>query len=312
MPRPVNPLAGDTIDRRAVCGRSARTVRREGEPGQPALPTPIGDYSLKEAPAWVKFYGVFLMLCGAAIVTVLFSLVTDGVLQLRFRDFLGRRRGTLRNHVIVAGLGKIGYRLVQDLVRNGESVVAIERRSDAEFVQAARERVPVIIGNAKASETLRKAGVIEAKAVLAVTDDDLANLSIGLATRRASATARVVLRIFDATLAEKMEQGLGVDAVLSVSGAAAPTLIGSVLCREVRQGIVLGSGLVLVFHRQLEAGTSSAGASGCPGEQKDTLLWVKPAGAARYRRASASYRPAEGDQVLGVRCYPLQPVRCGP
>ena len=36
-----SPHGGKTIDRRAVCGRSASTVRREGGPGQPGLPTPI-------------------------------------------------------------------------------------------------------------------------------------------------------------------------------------------------------------------------------------------------------------------------------
>lgn len=36
-----SPLEGKTTDWRAVCGRSACTVRREGAPAQPVLPTPI-------------------------------------------------------------------------------------------------------------------------------------------------------------------------------------------------------------------------------------------------------------------------------
>ncbi len=36
----LNPLPG-TTNRRAVCGRTARTVRREGSPAQPDFPTPI-------------------------------------------------------------------------------------------------------------------------------------------------------------------------------------------------------------------------------------------------------------------------------
>src|SRR3954471_12452132 len=41
-PRPVNPLGGDTINRRAVCGRTACTVRRgEGpKPIGPSYPYP--------------------------------------------------------------------------------------------------------------------------------------------------------------------------------------------------------------------------------------------------------------------------------
>src|SRR4051794_12696192 len=37
-PRPVNPLGGDTINRRAVCGRTACTVRR-GEGPKPIGPS---------------------------------------------------------------------------------------------------------------------------------------------------------------------------------------------------------------------------------------------------------------------------------
>ena len=35
------PLRGDTTNRRAGCGRSARPVRREGDRTQSVLPTPI-------------------------------------------------------------------------------------------------------------------------------------------------------------------------------------------------------------------------------------------------------------------------------
>jgi hypothetical protein len=38
---PVNPLEGKTTNWRAVCGRPACTVRREGGPTQSVLPTPI-------------------------------------------------------------------------------------------------------------------------------------------------------------------------------------------------------------------------------------------------------------------------------
>ena len=37
-----NPIR-DTTDRRAVCGKTARTVRREGSPAQPDFPTPIDE-----------------------------------------------------------------------------------------------------------------------------------------------------------------------------------------------------------------------------------------------------------------------------
>lgn len=220
-----------------------------------------GDYSLKDAPLGIKLYGIFLMLCGAAILATLFSIVTDLVLQTRLRDLFARSSIRSRGHVIVVGLGNIGFRLVKDLLRHGCAVVAIERREDAEYVQAARESIPVVIGNAKTEETLHKAGAAHARAVVAVTDDDLANLSIGLAAKRARADCRVVLRIFDSQLAEKMQHGLGVDGVLSISGAAAPTFVGSVLCPDVLQGFVLGDHLILLYHRMQKADGSDLAAN---------------------------------------------------
>jgi hypothetical protein len=52
MRRPANPRGGKTTDWRAVCGKSARTVRRGEEPGQPALPTPIRHAAFAEALIW--------------------------------------------------------------------------------------------------------------------------------------------------------------------------------------------------------------------------------------------------------------------
>jgi len=44
-----NPLGGNTINRRAGCGKTASPVRREGGPGlQPALPTPTTQTPLQD------------------------------------------------------------------------------------------------------------------------------------------------------------------------------------------------------------------------------------------------------------------------
>ena len=54
MTRPVSPLRGKTTDWRAVCGRSARTVRREGglEPTSSPYPyngiTPVLDHNRRD------------------------------------------------------------------------------------------------------------------------------------------------------------------------------------------------------------------------------------------------------------------------
>jgi Trk K+ transport system NAD-binding subunit len=266
-----------------------------------------GDYSLKESSPWLMLYGSFVMLCGAAILAVLFSIVTDLVLQRRLRDFVSRATARREGHAIVAGLGNVGFRLVQSLVQHGESVVAVERRPDGDFVQAARELAPVVLGNAATEETLHKAGAAGAKVVIAATDDDLTNLSIGLAAKQARADCRVVVRIFDSTLAEKMKRELGVDAVLSMSAAAAPTFVGAALCRGALYGVALDECLVVAFHRTLAANDLCVGCSADRMADDEAAMWIRSAGAAGYRRAAAGDRLAPRDDVLGVWWRPFQP-----
>jgi Trk K+ transport system NAD-binding subunit len=248
-------------------------------------------------------YGTFLMLCGAAFAAMLFSMITDLILRARLRDLFLRRTSRHRGHIIVAGLGRIGFRLVGDLIRHGEEVVAIEHRENGEFVQPARELATVILGNAKTEETLRKAGLAGAKAVVAATDDDLANLSIGLAVKRARPDCRVVLRVFDSLLAEKMRQGLSVESVLSVSGAAAPTFIGSVLCPDMLHGLVLNDCLVLLFHRTISAGSPLEGCSASRIAENESALLLKPAGSASFAPVPPDHTLHTGEEILGAKWF---------
>jgi Trk K+ transport system NAD-binding subunit len=265
--------------------------------------TGYGDINLMTAPWYVKLFGIVVMLSGAATFAVLFSIATDLLLRTRFAEILARGRARQQGHIVVAGIGTIGYRVVRELRRRGENVVAIERNEATEFIDPARSLATVILGNARAEETQRRAGLPGAKAVVAVTDDDLTNLGIGLAAKSARADARVVLRVFDAVLAEKMQGRLGVEAVLSTSAVAAPAFVGATLCPEAVTGFVLGDHLVVLTRRTVGApGFSPAAAGG------ERALLVRSAGQTGLRLLSADECPAPGDDVLGVRWYALGPA----
>ena len=266
--------------------------------------------NLMNAPPALKLYGVFVMLCGAAILAMIFSITTDFILRTRLRDVMAHGAAHYRDHIIVAGLGNIGFRLVRDLVQAGETVVAIEHRPDAPLLQAARELAPVVLGNAKTEETLRKAGVAGAKAVVAATDDDLSNLSTALAAKRIQPSCRTVLRIFNSELAEKMQQGLAMDAVLSVSAAAAPTFVGAALCPDVLHGFLLGDWLIVVFH-QVVGGDVGDGQDVRPAQRpRESVDPVRQTGrGGELRGGRGGNTPRPGDEVLGVRWYPLAEKR---
>ncbi|HEX3214427.1 MAG TPA: NAD-binding protein, partial [Actinomycetota bacterium] len=89
--------------------------------------TGFGDIHLRNAPAPLQLYGVALMLSGTAALAILFALITDALISARLARVLGANipRG-LHDHVIVCGLGNIGYRMVEQLHDLGVPVVAAE------------------------------------------------------------------------------------------------------------------------------------------------------------------------------------------
>jgi voltage-gated potassium channel len=131
----------------------------------------------------------------------------------------------MRDHVVVCGLDHLGYRVVEELSRLGEDVVAIEQReADSQVDEVRALGVPVQLGDARRDEVLRQAGIENARAVVCATGSDLTNLEIALDARKLNPRVRVVLRMFEQRLAGKVGQALDVDETFSTSALAAPLI----------------------------------------------------------------------------------------
>ncbi len=130
---------------------------------------------------------------------------------------------TYHDHVIVCGLGKLGYRVALQLLRMEQEVVGIEQDPDAPFLDDLhREGVTVLVGNGRDRDVLVKAGVERASAIAVCTQDDLTNLEVSLHARELNPSIKVVMRMFDQQLAERVRQGFGIRTAFSTSALAAP------------------------------------------------------------------------------------------
>lgn len=131
----------------------------------------------------------------------------------------------MRGHIVVCGLGHVGYRVVEELRLLGEDIVAIEVREHEAFVDQVREiGIPVHVGDARRDELLRSVGVARAKAIVCATSNDLANLEIALDAKRLNPSVRVVMRMFDQRLAHKVGGAMDLDESFSTSSLAAPLI----------------------------------------------------------------------------------------
>jgi hypothetical protein len=139
------------------------------------------------------------VVAGYAIVQTAVAVFRDEVaaLRLRFR----------RDHVVVAGLGGKGSLLVRSLLRRGDRVVVIEADpANAELETVRAVGGLVVVGDARSSETLRRAGVTRARRLVVLAGGDLTNVEVVATARelereRRSGVLRCVVHLVDAQLA---------------------------------------------------------------------------------------------------------------
>ena len=180
--------------------------------------------------------------------------VADSVVRLGYLVFARKEKlqewhmmhvSSMRNHFVVVGAGKVGFRIITELLPLEEDVVAVERRMDTPLVEELLDLgVPIIQGECRLKKTLVNAGVEHARAVILATDDDLANIDSALTAREIRPDVRVVLRLFDDTLATKVATAFHMSAI-SPSATSAPAFIAAATSRSVFAAFSLDGGETL-------------------------------------------------------------------
>src|SRR5438309_719701 len=203
-----------------------------------------------EIPDYAPLEALFTIIPPLGIVTVAEGLVRFAVLFFaktrNDKEWFTVLAQTLKDHVIVCGAGRVGFRVFEQFVKLDVPLVMIERDEQAPFVSAVRAAgVPVLIEDVRSSRALEQANIKAARAVVCATDDDLANLNIALDARRMSPRIRVVMRLFDDDLVAKTKEAFGVEA-FSTSALAAPALAAAALDASIRNSFEVGGRLMVI------------------------------------------------------------------
>jgi Trk K+ transport system NAD-binding subunit len=241
-----------------------------------------------------------------AVLTVdgmaLIPLVTAIIVGARLT---GKIRGEPRprgGHIIVVGLGNVGTRVVGELHDLGYDVACIDRDPEARGVALARRlSLPMVIGEAYLEEKLQAAGLETAAALVSVTSNDMVNLETALQARAMREDLRLVLRLGDDDLAQRVQKTLGNVISRSVSYMAAPAFAAALLEHLVLRTIAVGRHVLLIADVRVEAGSDIAGRALAELE-RDRLarvLALQVRGAQRFHWSPHhGYLLAAGDRVI--------------
>jgi len=220
-------------------------------------------------------------------------LVTAAIVGARIPGASAPSRAPLTGHVIVAGLGSVGSQIVGQLHDLGVDVVGIDKNAEAAGMPLARLLgVRVVIGETHREETLRSAGVGSCQAVVSVTDSDIVNLETALNARALAAEPRIVVRLYDDDLAERVQRTIGNRTVSrSTSYLAAPAFAAAVLDHQVLRTIAVGRHVLLLAEVVVDPNTGLADRQVDTVHQPGTLRVIA---LRRPDRAGADWSPAPG------------------
>lgn len=260
-----------------------------------AAGTAVTSTHLHAPEKWAQF---LLTFDGMAFLPV----VTAAIVSARLPGAARATGRPLSGHVIVAGLGNVGTRILGQLYDLGIDVVGVDKNPDAAGTPLARRLgIHVVIGETHKEETLRSAGIATCQAIVSVTDSDIVNLETALNARALAATPRIVVRLYDDDLAARVQRTISGTVSRSTSYLAAPAFAAAVLDHQVLRTIAVGRHVLLL---------SEVVASTVPGLTGERLAAVHRPGTLRVialRRADASsadwspapeYRLRPGDRLV--------------
>lgn len=186
---------------------------------------------------------VLLTFDGLAIL----PLVTAAIVGARISGDGAVSRTPAGNHVIVAGLGAVGTRVMGQLHDLGIDVVGVDKSAEATGMPLAQSLgIRVVIGETQREESLQEAGVSTCRAVVSVTDSDIANLETALNARALSSRPRIVVRLYDDDLAARIQSTIANTVSRSTSYLAAPAFAAALLDQNVLRTIDVGRHVLLL------------------------------------------------------------------
>jgi len=184
--------------------------------------------------------------------TIIIEGIVDFSLMLRDRRRYERSwcktmATSMNDHVVLVGLGRLGYRIFRLLRQLGEAVVVFERDAHNQFLEdVRREGSPLFIGDARREALLEEANIRKAKSIVLATDDDLANLEIALDARRIAPKIPVVLRMFDQNIADKVGGAFDLHHAMSQSAISAPSFTMAAVDQSIEYSFTVDDEIVVM------------------------------------------------------------------
>jgi len=151
-----------------------------------------------EDPVWEQILSILLILGSYIVVAYLLRLAADYFMGGEFKESRRKRRimkniEKMKDHYIVCGFGRVGTQVTEELFHEGVPFVVIDR-DPREAKNAVSKGYNAICGDPTMEESLAKANIENAKALITCLGEDTDNLFVTLTARSLNSELYVVAR----------------------------------------------------------------------------------------------------------------------
>jgi voltage-gated potassium channel len=155
-----------------------------------------------------RVFNSFLIFFGVTIMLLAVGGMTQVIIELELNKYFEKRRArkmidSLHDHYIVCGFGRVGRGAAAELRRAGAPFLIVD--NNEERVEGAiHAGMLAVLADATSDETLREAGIMRAKGLIATLQSDADNLFVILSAKALKPTLLVSTRIATEQTENKM------------------------------------------------------------------------------------------------------------
>jgi voltage-gated potassium channel len=159
--------------------------------------TTVGYGDIVPHTSEARLFAVSVVVLGVALFATALTAIVTPMIQRSLQRIVNRKGHAMKrkDHYIVIGNSSLAINTWRELTKRGQSVTRLLRDAPEEGELSG---VDIVVGDSSDIDVLRQAGAHEAKAVLAMRDDDAENAFAVLAVKELGGSARTVAAVNDA------------------------------------------------------------------------------------------------------------------
>lgn len=200
------------------------------------------------APLWMRFLNLSYMLAGTASIAVLYALLTESLLAAKFALPNKRPPVPTQDHVVLIGLDPVGRQIATYLQTLRQPLVGV---SDTALEAGNLPEMPLVVSDFR--EALTEVNLAAAKSVVVATDNEMANLEIGLMAHAANPQAALVIQTFEPDFSSNLDRLLPYAKVLCSYSLAAEAFAAAVFGDHILDLLRLNNQTALVAEYNIQA-----------------------------------------------------------